>query len=172
MLSLCNLFSWKCVCLQCYMFRIYKQFDLFLSVISLLPLIVMFKLSLNMEWTFTLFVTEVTPWRVTLVITSFGVNIEWTERDSTRWVVNFHSTGVRTSLKFTPWRVKFLHSIDGVNYSLDIFREYVCNVTELQTHYIIASITNKRGNHRFKFQVCFYFHIIFQIQNHTIVTKT
>ena len=32
---------------------------------------------------------------VTSVITSFGVNIEWTGRDSTCWVVNFHSTGVR-----------------------------------------------------------------------------
>ena len=28
-------------------------------------------------------------------------------------------------MKFTPQRVKFLHSIDGVNYSLDFFfREY------------------------------------------------
>ena len=43
------------------------------------------------EWILTLFVTDVTPWVVTSVITSFGVNIEWTGRDSTRWVVNFHS---------------------------------------------------------------------------------
>ena len=53
-------------------------------------------LSKKIEWTFTLFVTDVTPWVVTSVITSFGVNIEWTGRDSTRyWVVNFYSTGVR-----------------------------------------------------------------------------
>ena len=32
-----------------------------------------------------------TPWVVTSVITSFGVNIESNGRDSTRWVVNFHS---------------------------------------------------------------------------------
>ena len=44
---------------------------------------------------FTLFVTDVTPWVVTSVITSFGVNIEWTGQDSTRLVVYFHSTGVR-----------------------------------------------------------------------------
>ena len=43
----------------------------------------------QIEWIFTLFVTDVTPWVVTSVITSFGVNIEWTGRDSTRWVVNF-----------------------------------------------------------------------------------
>ena len=49
----------------------------------------------RIEWIFTLFVTDVTPWEVTSVITSFGVNIEWTGQDSTRWVVNFHSTGVR-----------------------------------------------------------------------------
>ena len=48
------------------------------------------------EWIFTLFFTDVTPKGVTWVITSLGVNIEWTGRDSTRWwVVNFHSTGVR-----------------------------------------------------------------------------
>ena len=35
-------------------------------------------------------------WVVTSVITSFGVNIEWIDRNSTRWVVIFHSmTGVR-----------------------------------------------------------------------------
>ena len=38
-----------------------------------------------------IFVTDVTPWVVTSVITSFGVNIEWTGRNSTRWVGNFHS---------------------------------------------------------------------------------
>ena len=69
--------------------------------------------SLKIEWIFTLFVTDVTPWVVTLVITSFEVNIEWTGRDSTRWVVNFHSTGVRSE-----W-----NSLDGVNYSLDFFLE-------------------------------------------------
>ena len=37
-----------------------------------------------------------TPWVVTSVITSLGVNIESNGRDSTRWVVNFHSTGVRS----------------------------------------------------------------------------
>ena len=37
----------------------------------------------KIEWIFTLFVTDVT------MITSFGVNIEWTGRDSTRWVVTF-----------------------------------------------------------------------------------
>ena len=51
-----------------------------------------FRYSLKkMECIFTLFVTEVTPWGVTSVITSFGVNIEWTGRESTR-LVNFHST--------------------------------------------------------------------------------
>ena len=63
-------------------------------------------LSKIMEWIFTLFVTDVTPWGVTSVITSFGVNIEWTGRDSTRWVVNFHSTGFRIEWNsldfFTP----------------------------------------------------------------------
>ena len=38
-----------------------------------------------------IFVTDVTPWVVTSVITSFGVNIKWTGRNSTRWVGNFHS---------------------------------------------------------------------------------
>ena len=41
-----------------------------------------------------LFVTDITPWGVTSLSTSFGVNSEWTGRDSTRWEVNFHSTGV------------------------------------------------------------------------------
>ena len=36
-----------------------------------------------------------TPWVLTSVITSFGVNIGWTRRVSTRWVVNFRSPGVR-----------------------------------------------------------------------------
>ena len=27
-------------------------------------------------------------------------------------------------MKFTPQQIKFFHSIDGVNYSLDFFREY------------------------------------------------
>ena len=45
-------------------------------------------LSKKIEGIVTLFFTEVTPWVVTSVITSFGVNIEWTGRDSTRWVVN------------------------------------------------------------------------------------
>ena len=36
-----------------------------------------------------------TPWVVTSVITSFGVNIEWTGWYFTRWVVKFNSTGAR-----------------------------------------------------------------------------
>ena len=85
-------------------------------------------LSRKIEWIFTLFVTDVTPWVVTSVITSFGVNIEWTVRDSTRWVVNFHSTGVRIEWisllnewnLFTP---SIIHSISfhSVYYSLDFF---------------------------------------------------
>ena len=43
----------------------------------------------------TLFTLFSLLWVVTSVITSLGVNIEWTGRDFTRWVVNFHSTGVR-----------------------------------------------------------------------------
>ena len=77
--------------------------------------------SLKIEWIFTLFVTDVTPWVVTSVITSFGVNIEYTWRDSTRWVVN--------QVKFTPQRMKFLHSIDGVNYSLDFFFRVLAGCT-------------------------------------------
>ena len=73
----------------------------------------------KMEWIFTLFVTDVTPWGVTSVITSFGVNIEWTGRDSTRWVVNFHSTGVRIEWNsllnewnfFSPRMEWIIHSI-------------------------------------------------------------
>ena len=65
---------------------------------------------------FTLFVTEVTP---TSGITSFGLHIEWTGRDSTRWEVNFHSTGVRIEWNsllnewnfFTPWMEWIIHSI-------------------------------------------------------------
>ena len=43
----------------------------------------------------TLFTLFSLIWVMTSVITSFGVNIEWTGRDFIRWVVNFHSTGVR-----------------------------------------------------------------------------
>ena len=55
------------------------------------------------------------------MITSFGVNIEWTGRDFTRWVVNFHSTGVRIEWNsllnlnewnfFTTWMEWNIHSI-------------------------------------------------------------
>ena len=66
-----------------------------------------------MEWIFTLFVTEVTPWgETTSVITSFGVNIEWTGRDSTRWEMNIHSTGVR---------IEWNSLLNEWNYSLDFF---------------------------------------------------
>ena len=46
-----------------------------------------------------------TPWVVTSVITSFGVNIEWTGRDFTRKVVNFHSTGVRIEWLLNEWNL-------------------------------------------------------------------
>ena len=76
-------------------------------------------LSKKIEWIFTLFVTDVTPWGVTSVITAFGVNIEWTGRDSARWVVNCHSTGVRIEWNsllnewnfFIPWMEWIIHSI-------------------------------------------------------------
>ena len=75
-------------------------------------------LSLKIEWIFTLFVTEVTPWGVTSMITSFGVNIEWTGRDSTRFS-EIHSTGIRIEWNllfnewhfFTPWMEWIIHSI-------------------------------------------------------------
>ena len=79
-------------------------------------------LSKKMEWIFTLFVT-VTPWGVTSVITSFGVNIEWTGRDFTRWEVNFHSTGVRIEWNSLLNEWNFFTPMDGMNYSLD-FREF------------------------------------------------
>ena len=78
-------------------------------------------LSLKMEWIFTLFVTDVTPCGVTSVITSFGVNIKWTGRDSTRRVVNFHSTGVRIEWNSLLNEWNFFTPINGVNYSLDFF---------------------------------------------------
>ena len=49
-----------------------------------------------------------TPWVVTSVITSFGVYIEWTGRDFTRWVVNFHSTEWNLFTPYTEW---IIHSI-------------------------------------------------------------
>ena len=50
-----------------------------------------------------------------------GVSIEWTGRDFTRWVVNFHSTGVRIPSEIhSTSEISSLH-IDGVNYSLDLF---------------------------------------------------
>ena len=53
------------------------------------------------------------------IFTSFGVNIEWTGRDSTRWEVTFHSTGVKIEWNsllnewnfFTSWMEWIIHSI-------------------------------------------------------------
>ena len=69
-----------------------------------------------------LFFTEVTPWGVTSVITSFGVNIEWTGRDSTRWVVNFHSTAVRIEWNslLNEWNF-FTPSMEWINHSIFYF---------------------------------------------------
>ena len=64
----------------------YERFDANVRGVSLI--ILLSKNRVNFHSIFT-------PWVVTSVITSFRVNIEWTGRDSNRWVVNFHSTGVR-----------------------------------------------------------------------------
>ena len=65
-----------------------------------------------------------TPWVVTSVITSFGVNIEWTGRDFTRWVVNFHSTGVRIEWNslLNEWNLS-LHRWSEL-FTRHLFREY------------------------------------------------
>ena len=70
------------------------------------------------------------PWHIvtgvkrkrTSVITSFGVDIEWTGRDSTRWVVNFHSTGVRIEWNslLNAWTF-FTPQMEWRHYSLDFF---------------------------------------------------
>ena len=74
----------------------YTMHPLLLRRIKLCLTIIVWGVILKkIEWILTLFVTDVTPWLVTSVITSFGVNIEWTGRDFTRWVVKFHSTWVR-----------------------------------------------------------------------------
>ena len=51
------------------------------------------------------------------LITSFGGIIEWTGQDSTHWVVNFHSTGVRIEWNslLNEWNLFTIQSI---------FREY------------------------------------------------
>ena len=54
---------------------------------------------------------------MTSLITSFGVNIKWSGKDIIRWVVNFHSTGVRIEWNsrnewniFTPQMEWIIHS--------------------------------------------------------------
>ena len=75
----------------------------------------------------SLFVTGVTHWVVTSVITSFGVNIEWTARDSTRWVVNklhsilelelseiYSSTNEISSLHIYRWSELFTRFLESI----------------------------------------------------------
>ena len=52
-----------------------------------------------------------TLWVLCLVITSFGVNIEWTGWDSTLWVVNFHSTGVELELSEIHYSMSEISSL-------------------------------------------------------------
>ena len=99
----------------------------YIIVLPFIPLIYFFKrgikfYSQNIEWNFH---SIFTPSEVTSVITSFGVNIEWTGRDFTQWVVNIHSTGIRIEWNSLLNEWYLFHSIDGVNYSLDLFREYL-----------------------------------------------
>ena len=67
---------------------------------------------------------------MTSVITSFGVNIEWTGRDSTRWEVNFHSTGVIESSEIhsSTSEISSLHGWSEL-FTRFFFREY--SVTSL-----------------------------------------
>ena len=68
-------------------------------------------------------------WRLTLgndvsITTYCRVNIEWTGRDSTRWLMNFYSAGViiEWNLLLNEWNL-LLNEMDGVKYSSHIFKE-------------------------------------------------
>ena len=93
---------------------------------------------------FTLF--SLLGYIVTSVITSFGVNIEWTGRNFTRWIVNFHSTGV--GMEWNSLVNKWIFSLHRGSelftwpfFNIDLFSAfYTCKTDELESVVFIFSL--------------------------------
>ena len=105
-------------------------------------------LSLKMEWIFTLFVTQLTPWGVTSICSD---HFFWSEYRMNRMRFHsssseFHATGVRIEWNSLLNEWNFFTPIDGVNYSLNFFLESRLRFPNL-AFYIIKHVKHVRNGH-------------------------